>query len=219
MNKFYIQITAGRGPIECAAVVGKVLEKIKDDLYHAFDTDNTIGYRIIDYNEHYESDKFNRYDCFMSVVIEVDYSDPWILNKIKTEWEGTIKWIATKNPFRPNHKRKNWFVGVSIFDIPEPIQVNDNDIRYETLRSTGHGGQNVNKVESAVRAIYIPTGISVVVRDSRDQSRNKKLARERLIDKLTLIDKYKFDVLKTDNWSEHNSLSRGGQVKTFMGNL
>ena len=218
-KKFYIQITAGRGPIECAAVVGKVLEKIKEDLYRIFDANNTIGYKVIYYNEHYESDKYNRYDCFMSVVIEVAYEDQYVFNKIKNEWEGTIKWVATKNTFRPNQKRKNWFVGVSLYEIPEQIKINDNDIKYETLRSSGPGGQNVNKVESAVRATYIPTGDFVVAQDSRDQTLNKKLAKQRLIDKLSLIDKYKMDVLKVDNWMEHANLERGGEIKTFKGEL
>ena len=48
---------------------------------------------------------------------------------------------------------------------------------------------------------------------------NKKLARQRLIVKLSLIDKYKMDVLKADNWSEHNVLARGGEIKKFKGDL
>lgn len=218
-KKFYIQITAGRGPIECAAAVGKITELVKNDLYHMVDMDNSVKYNIIDFNEHYDSDSFNRYDCFMSVTIEVCYTDSSVLDKMKNQWEGTVKWVATKNTFRPNHKRKNWFVGISFYEIPESIKINESDIRYETMRSSGAGGQNVNKVESAVRAIYIPTGDYVVAQDSRDQPMNKKLARQRLIDKLTLIDKYKMDVLKSDNWLEHSSLERGGQVKTFKGEL
>ena len=155
----------------------------------------------------------------MSMTLEVIYDKEEVFENLRKEWEGTLKWVATKNSFRPNHKRKNWYVGVSFYEIPEPIKINDSDIRYETMRSSGAGGQNVNKVESAVRAIYIPTGDYVVAQDSRDQPMNKKLARQRLIDKLSLIDKYKMDVLKTDNWSEHNVLVRGGEIKKFKGDL
>lgn len=214
MNKFYIQITAGHGPIECAAVVGKILEKIKDDLFVY-----NVQVNVIDLNEHYESDKFNRYDCFMSATVEVVGDDNSVYETMKNKWEGTIKWIATKNTFRPNHKRKNWYAGVNFYEIPEPVTINESDIKYETLRSSGHGGQNVNKVESAVRATYIPTGVSVVARDSRDQPLNKKLARQRLIDKLSLINKYHVDVLKTDNWLEHSNLVRGCEKITFKGEL
>lgn len=220
MNKrFYIQITAGRGPIECAAAVGKVYRKLREALDKIYKSNPNVKYNVIDFNEHDDSDKYGVYDCYMSMTLEVIYDKEEVFENLRKEWEGTLKWVATKNSFRPNHKRKNWYVGVSFYEIPEPIKINDSDIRYETMRSSGAGGQNVNKVESAVRAIYIPTGDYVVAQDSRDQPMNKKLARQRLIDKLSLIDKYKMDVLKADNWSEHTSLARGGEIKTFKGNL
>ena len=220
MNKrFYIQITAGRGPIECAASVGKVYWKLREALDKICKSNINVKYNVIDFNEHDDSDKYGVYDCYMSMTLEVIYDKEDVFENLRKEWEGTLKWVATKNSFRPNHKRKNWYVGVSFYEIPESIKINDSDIRYETMRSSGAGGQNVNKVESAVRAIYIPTGDYVVAQDSRDQPMNKKLARQRLIDKLSLIDKYKMDVLKADNWSEHNVLARGGEIKKFKGDL
>ena len=138
---------------------------------------------------------------------------------LKNEWEGTIKWVCTKNTIRPNHKRKNWFIGVSFYEVPEPIEIRDIDIRFQSMRSSGPGGQNVNKVESAVRATHIPTGISVVVQTSRDQSMNRKIAYRHLIDRLSLMEKYKTDVLNADMWNEHTALQRGGQIKTFKGEL
>jgi len=219
MKRFYIQITAGRGPIECAAVVGKVYWKLRDTLDKIYDSNPNVKYNVIDFNEHDDSDRYGVYDCYMSITMEISYDKDEVFESLRKEWEGTIKWVATKNSFRPNHKRKNWYVGISFYEIPEPIKINESDIRYETMRSSGAGGQNVNKVESAVRAIYIPTGDYVVAQDSRDQPMNKKLARQRLIDKLSLIDKYKMDVLKADNWTEHTSLTRGGEIKTFKGEL
>ena len=71
-------------------------------------------------------------------------------------------WIC-KSPYRPGHKRKNWFVDVSI--IPEVDMVDEtitpDKIKIEKFHASGPGGQNVNKVETGVRVTHIPTGITV----------------------------------------------------------
>ena len=207
--KFYILITAGRGPVECAVVVEKIHQMILDGISKS----KICNLRVLDYNEH-DSGR----GC-MSITSEVVCPDRNNFLALKEEWEGTIKWVCTKNTIRPNHKRKNWFVGVSFYEVPDPIEIRDIDIRFQSMRSSGPGGQNVNKVESAVRATHIPTGISVVVQTSRDQSMNRKIAYQHLIDRLSLIEKYKRDVLNAEIWSEHDTLQRGGQIKTFKGEL
>ena len=113
---------------------------------------------------------------FSSVVLDIVGDE---LEKFLKPWLGTVQWIG-QSPFRKFHKRKNWFVGmVEIARSTVPIW-NEMEVVFETFRSNGAGGQHVNKVESAVRALHMPTGISVVARDSRSQHQNKKLALERL---------------------------------------
>lgn len=94
-------------------------------------------------------------------------------------WEGSVKWIW-QSAYRPGHKRKNWFVKVSCFKPDEKAQLSMKDIKFESMRASGPGGQHINKTESAVRAVHIPTGRCAVAQDERSQYMNKKLALARL---------------------------------------
>lgn len=205
----YVQITGGRGPVECARAVTLVAQAF---VKHIELLDGKIKVELADSEPH------NQYDgCHMSMTFRIETDS--VPASIITEWEGTIQWTATKNPYRPNHKRKNWFVGVHFFDEVELPEIKDTDIKYETCRSGGKGGQNVNKVESTVRAIHIPTGISVKCSDERSQSQNKARARERLLLKLHNLGENARVTAQNDQWSRHDSLKRGNPIKKFSGPL
>ena len=113
-----------------------------------------------------------------------------------------MKWIC-QSPFRPHHKRKNWFIDVSPVIVFDAASFDMDLVRYDTFRSGGKGGQNVNKAETGVRATYPPIGLSAVSTDERSQFLNKKLASERLC---KLIDEQNAGGRReTDrsNWLEH----------------
>lgn len=170
MEKIYMQITSGRGPAECCRVVALVVEKVLKQA-----AAKGIKAEIVER----ETGPINR--TLLSAVIALQGGED--CGALIKQWEGTVQWIA-QSPYRIYHKRKNWFIGVQTFTLSESCEATEAEIRYETLRASGPGGQHVNKTESAVRAVHIPTGMSVVASDQRSQWQNKKLATERLFLKL-----------------------------------
>lgn len=200
--KHYIQITAGRGPVECARVVTLVARELLKVI---------PSIQLADCEPHNQEE-----GCFMSMTFTM--AEP-IPQSIVNDWQGTVLWRSTKNPYRPGHKRSNWFVGINFFDDVELPHIDESDIVYETCRSSGKGGQNVNKVETAVRATHIPTGLSVKCSDERSQSQNKSLARERLLLKLRQQNDKILADSQSRQWNNHDNLERGNPVKKFSGPL
>ena len=133
-----------------------------------------------------------------------------------SNWIGTIQWIGQSN-YRKNHKRKNWFIGVTEIEDAYELELKDSEIKYQAIRSSGPGGQHVNKVSSAIRAIHIPTGIQVVAMDRRSQHQNKKLAKQRLQERVTHQNKENYKTSIKNQWENHQKLERGNPIKKITG--
>jgi peptide chain release factor len=147
-----------------------------------------------------------------SVLIALDGESSEFINS----WIGTVQWIGT-SPFRPHHKRRNWFVKIEMICEPKIPLWREEDIKVESMLATGPGGQHLNKTESAVRVTHVPTRTTVVAREERSQYLNRKLALARLGQRLERVTEKIMDSAQRERWTGHNSLERGNPVRIFMG--
>lgn len=197
-----IQITAGRGPAECTWVVAQVLKKVLEEAQ-----EQQLEAVVLQRQAGSENGTVETATVSLKGKNATTFASSWL---------GTIQWIG-QSQFRKMHKCKNWFIGIFEIEPQKNWTVSENDIQYQAMRSSGAGGQHVNKVSSAVRATHLPTGIAVVAMDSRSQHQNKKLATERLLKKLegeTLQD-LKNQVGK--QWENQLNIQRGNPTRTFTG--
>lgn len=187
-----LQISSGQGPAECelgVALLYNALKKEYPDL------------------EQLSAHPAREKGCFTSILFSTQCD--------LSELEGSVQWIC-QSPFRPNHKRKNWFIDISV--IPEVENIcTEQDIKFESFHSHGKGGQNVNKVETGVRLIHIPTGITVTSTSGRSQYLNKKDALNKLNAILASKECAAKEKQKKEAWQEHTKIVRGNPVRVYEG--
>lgn len=201
-NEKIIQITSGRGPAECCWVVAQVLKLLIQEA-DAIGLATNVLHR----------EKGNENGTLFSASIKLTGNH---LSGFLESWLGTIQWVG-QSKFRKYHKRKNWFVGVNLLTMSKSYMFDSKDVKYEFTRSGGPGGQHVNKVSTAVRAIHLPTGQTVFESGSRSQLRNKNEAVLRLkqLVELKSLDRVKENI--KDGWQNHNELDRGNPIRVFKG--
>jgi len=198
----WLQITSGRGPEECCWVVARIIKEIINEVsikaYKSSILESICGITP---------------DIFKSALIAIEGDN---ISDFVSSWEGTIKWVG-QSMFRPNHKRKNWFVGVNALNPPQDKDLKLNEIKIESMKASGSGGQHVNKTESAIRVTHLPTGIVAIAKEERSQHFNRKLALSRLYEKLKQENADIELKQQQDIWSYHNKLERGNPIRTYKG--
>ena len=142
---------------------------------------------------------------------------PWAYGYLSAE--GGIHRLVRKSPFDQNHRRHTSFA--SVFPLPDidegiEVELNDDDIRVDTFRASGAGGQHVNKTDSAVRMTHIPTGIAVTCQNQRSQHRNREVARRILRARLYELEEQKRQEERAEMEKTKKDVSWGNQIRSYV---
>ena len=133
--------------------------------------------------------------------------------------EKGVHRLVRISPFNAQGKRQTSFVSLDVMpDIEEnlDIDINDDDLRIDTYRSSGAGGQHINKTSSAIRITHIPTGIVVQCQNERSQFQNKDKAMQMLKAKLLMLQKEANAEKLDDIRGEVKEIAWGSQIRSYV---
>ncbi|WP_415891188.1 peptide chain release factor H [Neptuniibacter sp. SY11_33] len=198
-----LQLSSGKGPAECGRAVFLAFTQIEKEAQSQGITINLL--QQLNYSES---------RSIKSILMEVKSSNPKEVQEFVNRWKGVMLWNS-QSPFRPKHKRKNWFFSAQVYEIDQ--QKLNHQIEFNTCRSSGAGGQHVNKTDSAVQATHISSGISVRVESERSQHANKRLAIALIYQRLDEQQQQNASEQHKTQWQQHMELQRGNPDRVFKG--
>jgi peptide chain release factor 2 len=204
-NAAILSINAGAGGLEAANWVSILLR-----MYCRWADNLKYKIEILDMKPSEEHSAI----CTDSVSIRID--GPYVYGYLKGE--SGVHRLIRNSPFNSGDARHTSFAAVYVTpDIEDTIdiKIEEKDLEITAQTSCGSGGQNVNKVASAIRLKHTPSGINILVRSERDQLANRKIAMKMLKSKLYAIELKKREDEKNKILSAQQDIAFGSQIRTY----
>lgn len=178
-------------------------------MYQRYAEKNSFGFKVLE-------ESWGEQRGLKSAMVEI--KGPYAYGYLKNE--SGVHRLVRLSPFSAKNLRHTSFALVQFIPLVEQaeFQIDHKDLKIETFRSSGPGGQNVNKLETAVRVTHVPTGLSVAAQSERSQSQNKEKAMQILSSRLVqrMAEEQVEELSKLKPQLATGSVEWGNQIRSYV---
>lgn len=201
-NNAIMQINAGAGGLEAQDWTEMLLR-----MYTRWLDDHSYQYEITDYHQ-------DTAGGIKSVTLQITGNNSYGFLKS----EKGVHRLVRISPFDSNNKRHTSFASVDVYPSieEEEVEIDEKDLKIDTYRSSGAGGQHVNNTDSAVRITHLPTGITVQCQSERSQITNRRTAMAMLASRLHQIKEEERLEKIEDIQGKHLDIAWGSQIRSYI---